>query len=151
MAGFLDLSPKSICGLVISTPLFWLPQRPQGCQKIHKNILQKNLTSICPKNQAKFKIKLKNLKNCKKNRTFFVYSLIRAKPAFDIDITTVHNSSDQKTVEFLSRNFPVYMYGVYEKKDENLLRCTFVQHLVVMEKISWWIYTHIFSSFRCMY
>ena len=67
---------------------------------------------------------------------FLVHTLIKAKPFFYIDITITHNPSDQETVEFLSRNFPVYMYGVYEKKDENLLRCTFVQHLVVMEKIS---------------
>ena len=79
---------------------------------------------------------LKKPQKLQKKQDFFVYSLIRAKPAFDVDITTAHNSFDQETVEFLSRNVPVYMYGVYEKKDENLLRCTFVQHLVVMEKIS---------------
>ena len=41
-----------------------------------------------------------------------VDTLIRAKPGFDIDITNAHNPCGQETVEFLSRNFPVYMYGV---------------------------------------
>ena len=67
---------------------------------------------------------------------FWVYTLIRTEPGSDIEITNAHNPYEPETVEFLSRNVPVYMYGVYEKKDENLLRCTFVQHLVVMEKIS---------------
>ena len=66
MAGLLDLSPISICELEILTPLFRVPQRPQGCQKIHKNILEINLMSFCPKPSAKVEIKLKNLKNCKK-------------------------------------------------------------------------------------
>ena len=63
--------------------------------------------SYCPKNQAKFEINLKNIKNHKKKTVFLVCRLIRAEPAFDIDITTAHNPSDQETVEFLSRNFPV--------------------------------------------
>ena len=107
MAGFLDLSPISVCELEIFTPPFRLPQRPQWCQKIHKNILQINLMSYCKNNQAKVEIKLKNLKNWKKMTVFLIYSLIRAEPAFDIDITTAHNPSDCKTDEFSSRNFPV--------------------------------------------
>ena len=38
---------------------------------------------------------------------FLVYTLIRAKPFFDIDITNAHNLSDEETVEFLSRNYQV--------------------------------------------
>ena len=36
-----------------------------------------------------------------------VYTLIRAEPGFDIDITYFHNPSDHETVEFLSQKFPV--------------------------------------------
>ena len=49
----------------------------------------------------------KNLKNDQKITVFLVYTLIRAKPFFDIDITNAHNPSDQETVEFLSRNYQV--------------------------------------------
>ena len=36
----------------------------------------------------------KNLKNGQKITVFLVYTLIRAKPFFDIDITNAHNPSD---------------------------------------------------------
>ena len=91
MAGFLNLSPISICELEILTPLFRVPRGPQGCQKIHKNILEINLMSFCPQHSAKVEIKLKNLKNCKKMTVFLVYSLIRAEPGFHINTTTAHN------------------------------------------------------------
>ena len=55
----------------------------------------------------KWQKKQKNLKNVQKKAVFLVYTLIRAKPFFDIDITNAHNPSDQETVEFLSRNFQV--------------------------------------------
>ena len=42
-----------------------------------------------------------------KMTVFLVYTLIRAEPGFDIDITNAHNSSDQETDEFLSRNYQV--------------------------------------------
>jgi hypothetical protein len=50
---------------------------------------------------------LKNLKNDQEKSVFLVYTLVMGEPAFDIDITTAQNPSDQETVEFLSRNFQV--------------------------------------------
>ena len=49
----------------------------------------------------------KNLKNYQKITVFLVYTLIKTKPGFDIDITNAHNPSDHEAVEFLSRNVPV--------------------------------------------
>ena len=36
-----------------------------------------------------------------------MYTLIQSEPAFDIDITSADNPSDQETVEFSSRNVQV--------------------------------------------
>ena len=57
--------------------------------------------------QSKIEIIPKTLINGQKMRFFLIYILIRAKPGFDLDISGTHNLSDQETVEFLSRNFPV--------------------------------------------
>ena len=92
---------------IFSTPLLRRPQEPQGCQKIHKNISKIDLMSYWAKLQPKLEIMSKNLKNNQKLMFFLVYTLIRAKPFFDIDITSAHNPTDQETVEFLSRNYQV--------------------------------------------
>ena len=59
------------------------------------------------KSSQKWQKKQKNLKNVHKMTVFLVYTLIRAKPFFDIDITNAHKPFDQETVEFLSRNYQV--------------------------------------------
>ena len=66
------------------------------------NLMSYNL-QINP-NMAK---KAEKPQNVQKMTVFLVYTLIRAKPFFDIDITNAHNPSDQETVEFLFRNVPV--------------------------------------------
>ena len=86
---------------------FGHPQGPQGYQNIHQNILQMNLMSYYLKIKSKVTIFQKNLKNVQKLAVFLVYTLIRAKLLFDIDITNAHNPSDQETVKFLSRNYQV--------------------------------------------
>ena len=49
----------------------------------------------------------KKSKNDQKMTVILAYTLIRAEPGFDIDITNAHNPFDQETVDFLSRNVPV--------------------------------------------
>ena len=57
-----------------------------------------------PYNPAKSE---KKSKNDQTTTVILVYTLIRAEPGFDIDITNAHNPFDQETVDFLSRNVPV--------------------------------------------
>ena len=54
--------------------------------------------------QPKLTTNPENLKNDQKITVILVYTLIRAKPGFDIDITNAHNLSDHEAVEFLFRN-----------------------------------------------
>ena len=42
----------------------------------------------------------------KKRQFFLSIFRLRAEPAFDIDITTAHNPSDQESVEFFIPQFP---------------------------------------------
>ena len=87
-----------------------LQNTPPGTPGVSKNP-QKYFTNksdeLLSKKLSKFEIKLKNLKNRSKMTVFPVYTLIRAKPFSDIDVTNAHNPSDQETVEFLSRNYQV--------------------------------------------
>ena len=89
------------------TLLIRRPQGPQGCQKMHKNILQINMLSYGFTIQLKVTQNPENLTNDPKMTLILVYTLIRAEPRFDIHITNAHNPSDYETVEFLSRNFLV--------------------------------------------
>ena len=61
-----------------------------------------NLISYDLKIKSKVKEFKKNLKNVHKMTVFLVYTLIRAEPGFDIDITNAHNPFDPETVEFFS-------------------------------------------------
>ena len=83
MAGFLDLSPKSIWIHILwtffVTPLIRRPQGPQGCQKMHKNILQMNMLSYGFTIQPKVTKNPKNLKDDQIMTVILVYTLIRAE------------------------------------------------------------------------
>jgi hypothetical protein len=87
-----------------------------------------NLMSCDLKIKPKMKLFQKNLKNVKKMTVFLVYTLIRAKPFFDIDITNAHNPSDQEELSFIP-NLPglgimiFFLYQLFNKIVPKLTKC----------------------------
>ena len=70
----------------------------------------------------------KNLKNDKKLTVFLVYSLIKAKPFFDIDITSAHNPTNHEKLSFYPeisrfRNYDFFSYQFINKIEPNLIKC----------------------------
>ena len=84
-----------------------------------------NLMSCDLKIKPKMKLFQKNLKNVKKMTVFLVYTLIRAKPFFDIDITNAHTHLIKKQLSFYPeisrlRNYDFFLHQFIKKIVPNL-------------------------------